>query len=151
MRRCLSLFGINDAAARDALDVATTALGADLDLTPGSVEVSGARNDDGVLALTIRGDGVRPEHVFRAALQHGNDEILRLIDILDADIPLPLPACSPAAGPACLRFALHAAKPSRACASPHAAKTPRKAQPCSLPACSPQPPPKHRPNRRRQK
>lgn len=87
MRRCLSLFGINDAAARDALDVATTALGADLDLTPGSVEVSGARNDDGVLALTIRGDGVRPEHVFRAALQHGNDEILRLIDILDADIP----------------------------------------------------------------
>lgn len=86
MRRCLNLFGISGAAARDELDAAVVALGDSVESNGGSVIVAGARNDDGVLTLAIRGDGVRPEHVFAAALAHGNYEIQRLIDILDTDV-----------------------------------------------------------------
>ena len=47
-------------------------------LPAGGIEVAGARNDDGVLALTVRTDGVSPAEVFAAVLRHSNDEIARL-------------------------------------------------------------------------
>jgi tagatose-1,6-bisphosphate aldolase len=53
----------------------------------GGIEVTGARNDDGVLALTVRTDDVRPAEVFAAVLRHSNDEIVRLVDAMDAEIP----------------------------------------------------------------
>jgi len=87
MRRALQLSGITDRAGRDRLDAEAAALPLEGALDPGSVEVSGARNDDGVLALTVRGDGVSPAELFNAVLRHSNDEIRLLIDAMDRVIP----------------------------------------------------------------
>ncbi|MBO3085755.1 FGGY-family carbohydrate kinase [Cellulomonas fengjieae] len=83
MRRALQLSGITDRAGRDRLDEEASALALEGGLDPGSVEVRGARNDDGVLALTVRGDGVSPAELFNAVLRHSNDEIQLLIDAMD--------------------------------------------------------------------
>jgi serine/threonine protein kinase len=56
-------------------------------LEPGTIEISGARNDDGVLAVTVRGDGVSPAELFGAVLRHGNDELQLLIDTMDREVP----------------------------------------------------------------
>jgi hypothetical protein len=40
-----------------------------------------------VLALTVRADGVGPAELFRAVLQHGNEEISLLIDAMDREVP----------------------------------------------------------------
>ena len=87
MRRALQLSGISDRAGRDRLDAAASALPFEGALDHGSVDVSGARNDDGVLALTIRGDGVTPAELFNAVLRHGNDEVQLLIEAMDQVIP----------------------------------------------------------------
>jgi sugar (pentulose or hexulose) kinase len=86
MRRALQLCDINDRAGRDRLDERVCALprGA---VVQGGVDVKGARNDDGVLSLTIRTDGVTSAEVFRAILLHGNDEIQLLIKALDEEVP----------------------------------------------------------------
>ena len=47
----------------------------------------GARNDDGVLSVTVRADGVSPAELFNAVLRHGNDEITLLVDAMDDVIP----------------------------------------------------------------
>ncbi|WP_024287190.1 L-fuculokinase [Cellulomonas sp. KRMCY2] len=86
MRRALQLVGITDAAGRDALDAAVLALDRSPGLVEGAVEVHGARNDDGMLSLTIRADGVTPAEVFRAVLRHGNEEISRLIEVMDHEV-----------------------------------------------------------------
>ncbi|KQR10981.1 L-fuculokinase [Cellulomonas sp. Leaf334] len=83
MRRALQLAGITDRAGRDRLDEDASALPLDGALDAGSVEVRGARNDDGVLALTVRGDGVSPAELFNAVLRHSNDEIQLLVDAMD--------------------------------------------------------------------
>ncbi|GEK19591.1 xylulose kinase [Cellulomonas xylanilytica] len=83
MRRALQLSGITDRAGRDRLDDDACALPLEGALDPGSVEVRGARNDDGVLFLTVRGDGVSPAELFNAVLRHSNDEIRLLIDVMD--------------------------------------------------------------------
>lgn len=86
MRRALQMFGISDAAGRGRLDDAVVGLGRS-QLAPGAIEVRGARNDDGVLSLTIRSDGVSPAEVFAAILEHGNDEIDLLIAAMDREVP----------------------------------------------------------------
>ena len=65
-----------------------------------AIEVTGARNDDGVLKLTVRTDGVSPAEVFGAVLRHSNDEIQRLVEAMDRELPPAAPPPSPAAGPA---------------------------------------------------
>lgn len=86
MRRTLQLLGISDRAGRDALDTQVVELG-ETKLAPGALEVRGARNDDGVLRLTVRADGVSPAELFLAALEHGNDEIRMLIEAIDREVP----------------------------------------------------------------
>ncbi|WP_454294349.1 FGGY family carbohydrate kinase [Salana multivorans] len=87
MRRALQLFGVTDTGERERLDAAVAALPPGGSLAPGAVEVSGARNDDGVLTLTIRADGASPAEVFAALLQHGNDEIAVLTEAMDREVP----------------------------------------------------------------
>ena len=87
MRRALQLSGITDRAGRDRLDDEAVRLPLKGALDPGAVEVRGARNDDGVLGLTVRGDGVSPAELFNAVLRHSNDEIDVLIDAMDRVIP----------------------------------------------------------------
>ena len=87
LRRFLQAAGIHDRPGRDALDAAVMALPYEGGLPPGAVEVSGARNDDGVLHLTVRTDGVSPAEVFGAVLRHSNDEIALLIEAMDRELP----------------------------------------------------------------
>ena len=87
MRRVLQLCGISDRTGRDRLDDVAHALPLEGSLPAEAIEVRGARNDDGVLSLTVRADGVSPGELFNAVLRHGNDEIRRLVDAMDGVIP----------------------------------------------------------------
>lgn len=87
MRRALQAFGVGDRAGRDRLDDAVMALPYAGMLPAGGLDVSGARNDDGRLAITIRTDDVTPAEIFAALLRHGNDEIQRLIAAMDLELP----------------------------------------------------------------
>jgi sugar (pentulose or hexulose) kinase len=87
LRRVLQTAGVDGRPGRDALDAAVMALPYEGDLPAGAIEVSGARNDDGVLKLTVRTDGVSPAEVFGAVLRHSNDEIALLIDAMDRELP----------------------------------------------------------------
>ncbi|WP_261770368.1 MULTISPECIES: FGGY family carbohydrate kinase [unclassified Rhodococcus (in: high G+C Gram-positive bacteria)] len=87
MRRALQLCDITDRAGRDGLDQRVQALPSAGSVAEGGVTVSGARNDDGVLALTIRTDGVDAAELFRAVLLHGNDEVALLVAALDREVP----------------------------------------------------------------
>lgn len=86
MRRALQMFGISDAEGRDRLEQQLSALETSA-LAAGAVEVTGARNDDGVLRLTVRSDGITPAEVFNAILEHGNDEIRLLVEAMDREVP----------------------------------------------------------------
>ncbi|WP_430868049.1 FGGY family carbohydrate kinase [Demequina aurantiaca] len=86
MRRGLQLFGIDDAESRDRLDRQVCALAPGGHLPEGSVIVRGARNDDGVLSLTIPADGVTQAEAFRAILLHGNDEIAILLEAMNREV-----------------------------------------------------------------
>jgi tagatose-1,6-bisphosphate aldolase/sugar (pentulose or hexulose) kinase len=87
MRRALQLCDITDRAGRDALDARVQALPSESAIADGGIAVSGARNDDGVLSLTIRTDGVDAAELFRAVLLHGNDEVALLVEALDREVP----------------------------------------------------------------
>jgi sugar (pentulose or hexulose) kinase len=87
MRRALQLCGISDRVGRDQLDEGAYSLPLEGSLAADAIEVRGARNDDGVLALEIRADGVSPAELFNAVLRHGNDEIRLLIEAMDDLIP----------------------------------------------------------------
>ena len=87
LRRTLQALGIRDRDGRDRLDAAVMAIPHEGTLPAGGIEVAGARNDDGVLALTVRTDDVSPAEVFAAVLRHTNDEIARLVDAMDAEVP----------------------------------------------------------------
>lgn len=80
MRRILALGGIGDAQERDQLDAAVLAAPMD----PHGVRVAGARNDDGVLRIEVQTDHVGAVELFSAALQHGNLEVRRLIELVDS-------------------------------------------------------------------
>jgi sugar (pentulose or hexulose) kinase len=87
MRRALQLSGVTDRAGRNNLDRLALSLPIEGVLAADAVDVSGARNDDGVLALKIRADGVNPAELFNAVLRHGNEELQLLIDALDDVLP----------------------------------------------------------------
>lgn len=86
LRRLLQTAGIHDRSGRDELDAAVMALPYEGLLPAGAIAVSGARNDDGVLTLTVRTDGVSPAEVFGAVLRHSNDEISLLIEAMDREL-----------------------------------------------------------------
>lgn len=86
LRRALQSAGISDRAGRDALDAAVMALPFEGALPAGAVEVTGARNDDGVLRLTLHADGATPAEIFGAVLRHSNDEIAHLIAVMDREV-----------------------------------------------------------------
>ncbi|MEX8032211.1 FGGY family carbohydrate kinase [Microbacterium sp. 20-116] len=85
LRRVLHAAGISDRAGRDALDAAAMALPLEGELPAGAVEVTGARNDDGVLRLTLHAEA-SPAEIFLAALRHSNDEVAQLIAAMDREV-----------------------------------------------------------------
>ncbi|MDQ1175791.1 sugar (pentulose or hexulose) kinase [Microbacterium sp. SORGH_AS 421] len=85
LRRVLHAAGISDRAGRDALDAAAMALPLEGELPAGAVEVTGARNDDGVLRLTLHAEA-SPAEIFQAALRHSNDEVAQLIAAMDREV-----------------------------------------------------------------
>lgn len=87
LRRTLQAVGIRDRAGRDRLDAAVLQLPYGGTLPPGGLEVSGARNDDGVLTISVRTDDISPAEIFAAVLRHSNDEIRRLIAAIDRELP----------------------------------------------------------------
>jgi sugar (pentulose or hexulose) kinase len=87
LRRALHTCGVRDRASRDRLDAEVMALPPAGALPAGGLEVSGARNDDGTLALTVRTDGAGPAEVVAAVLRHTNDEIRRLVAAMDREVP----------------------------------------------------------------
>ncbi|WP_332665622.1 FGGY family carbohydrate kinase [Aeromicrobium sp.] len=81
LRRVLQLVGVHDATGREQLDRAVTAL------PPGAgriLDVTGARNNDGVLAITADVDGLSPAHLFAATLAHADREVERILELMDA-------------------------------------------------------------------
>ncbi|MFC7756203.1 FGGY family carbohydrate kinase [Tsukamurella soli] len=124
MRRALQLCGISDRAGRDGLDARVCeVVDADPDASHG-IDITGARNDDGVLGMTIRSDGIGPAEMFHAILDHGNDEIKILVDALDKEIPRLAAPSSPGAGRACAACSAPAARCFPTCRCPRAARTP---------------------------
>lgn len=87
LRRVLQLAGIRDRAGRDQLDADVSELPYEGTLPDGALVASGARNDDGVLHLEIRSDGVSPAELFGAVLRHSNDEIRTLLDAIERELP----------------------------------------------------------------
>lgn len=86
LRRALHAAGISDRAGRDALDAAVMRLPYEGALPVGAIDVSGARNDDGVLRLVLHADGATPAEIFGAVLRHSNDEIELLIEAMDREV-----------------------------------------------------------------
>lgn len=84
MRRVLQLVGVADAEGRERLDAQVMALG-DAALLAGSVTVSGATNDDGVLQIRSDSDGLSPALLFEAALRHGSDVLADVLTRMDAE------------------------------------------------------------------
>lgn len=85
LRRALHAAGISDREGRDALDDAVMALPCEGELPAGAIEVTGARNDDGVLRLTLHTEA-SPAEIFGAVLRHSNDEIAVLIAAMDREV-----------------------------------------------------------------
>ena len=85
LRRVLHAAGIGDRAGRDALDAAVMALPVEGELPAGAIDIAGARNDDGVLRLTLHTEA-SPAEIFAAALRHSNDEVARLIAAMDREV-----------------------------------------------------------------
>ena len=82
LRRTLDLLGIKDQAGRDALDAAAMAESAD----PSGIGVSGARNDDGTLRITVDTDTSSPAGLWLAVLAHGTQEVDSLLDAMEAEV-----------------------------------------------------------------
>ena len=85
LRRALHAAGISDRAGRDALDAAVMALPYEGELPAGAIEVTGARNDDGVLRLTLHTEA-SPAEIFGAVLRHSNDEVAALVAAMDREV-----------------------------------------------------------------
>jgi hypothetical protein len=86
LRRVLQLVGISDATGREQLDKLVC------ELEPGAadvVQVTGARNDDGVLAIRTDADGLSPAVLFAATLAHATEEVARLLSLMHASVAPP--------------------------------------------------------------
>lgn len=83
MRRVLQLVGVHDAAGRAALDEQVMLLPDD----PTGVAVTGAKNDDGVLAIRADTDGLSPALLFEASLRHGCEVLEEVLAVMDAEHP----------------------------------------------------------------
>ena len=83
MRRVLQLVGVEDAAGRAALDVQVM----QLPDGPTGVVVSGAKNDDGVLAIRADADGLSPALLFEASLRHGCQVLEEVLAVMDSEHP----------------------------------------------------------------
>lgn len=85
LRRVLQLIGVTDAAGRAALDDRVLALPPD---PPGAhaLRVTGADNDDGVLALRADGDELSPELFFATALAHSTRVLGEVLERMDAAV-----------------------------------------------------------------
>lgn len=88
MRRVLQLVGINDVAGRDRLDDAVMAL----PQVPAGLRVSGADNTEGVLTVHAETDGLSPEALFAATLQHSTELLRDVLGYMDAEVPPPTSA-----------------------------------------------------------
>ncbi|MCD1269925.1 carbohydrate kinase [Microbacterium sp. MEC084] len=86
LRRALQAAGVSDRAGRDQLDAAVMAAPLEGTLPAGAIEVAGARNDDGVLRLTLHTDGATPAEIFGAVLRHSNDEVAALVQAMDREV-----------------------------------------------------------------
>ncbi|WP_150959135.1 FGGY-family carbohydrate kinase [Microbacterium testaceum] len=89
MRRVLQLLGITDATGRAVIDDAALALPVDGTLADGGLEVSGARNDDGVLKIVAQSDGLSPAELFAASLRHGNDMLDECMAAMNREVAPP--------------------------------------------------------------
>jgi sugar (pentulose or hexulose) kinase len=89
LRRVLQLVGVTDAAGRAALDRAVMALPIGGGPAARSLEIRGARNDDGVLEVRAVGDGLSPAVFFAAALEHGTQVCLDLLAEMDREVGPP--------------------------------------------------------------
>ncbi|MCJ1707868.1 L-fuculokinase [Microbacterium sp. VKM Ac-2923] len=89
MRRVLQLLGVADATGRARIDEAAMALPVDGTLADGGLEVSGARNDDGVLKIVAQSDGLSPAELFAASLRHGNDMLAECMAVMDREVAPP--------------------------------------------------------------
>lgn len=87
MGRAFQVLGISESSGRQALDEATMALPVEGNLAPGSIEVTGARNDDGVMRVRVNADGASPAELFTATLLHGNDMCAELIEAMNLEVP----------------------------------------------------------------
>lgn len=89
LRRVLQLVGVTDHDGRVALDREVMALPLGGGPAAASVEVSGARNDDGVLRVRASGDGLSPAVFFAAALEHGTQVCLDLLAKMNREVSPP--------------------------------------------------------------
>ncbi len=89
LRRVLQLVGVTDHDARVALDRDVMALPIGGGPAADSVEVTGARNDDGVLGVRAGGDGLSPAVFFAAALEHGTRVCLDLLAEMNREVAPP--------------------------------------------------------------
>ncbi|MFT4220953.1 MAG: FGGY family carbohydrate kinase [Microbacterium sp.] len=89
MRRVLQLLGVRDERGRKALDELVMGLPVRGGLGGGALEVSGARNNDGVLKVAANSDGLSPEELFCATLLHGNDMCAELMEVMDREVAAP--------------------------------------------------------------
>jgi len=89
LRRVLQLVGVTDHEGRAALDREVLALPLGGGPAAASVEVTGAHNDDGVLGVRVRGDGLTPAVLFAAVLEHGTRVCLDLLAEMNREVPPP--------------------------------------------------------------
>lgn len=85
--RALRVIGITDRSGRDRMDEDLSGIDWDTFVSDPSIEVSGARNDDGVLAFSLHSDAVSPTDLIAALIHHTNQEVLALCVALDREIP----------------------------------------------------------------
>ena len=85
--RALRAIGISDRSGRDRIDEDLSGIDWETFVHNPSIEVSGARNDDGVLAFSLHSDTVSPTDLIAALIHHTNQEVIALCEALDREIP----------------------------------------------------------------
>jgi sugar (pentulose or hexulose) kinase len=85
LRRTLELLGSADPDGRERLDRAAMDRMTDADRSTGAT-VSGADNTDGVLRISVEGDGTGPADLWLAAIDHITAESERLLAAMAAEV-----------------------------------------------------------------